>query len=115
MIDKIEGFKAISWYIVIGTVSGVIQMSAKEHKHKNRFEKFCVWLTSFSFAVFVTPTFVWLIEYTLKAEVPESVRFGICFFSGQFGERLLIFTMNIYRALDWKSIILAIINRKKDV
>lgn len=95
-------------------MSGLIQMSGKEHKNKSRFEKFCVWLTSFCFAVFVTPTFTWLIEVSFGVVVPDQVEYGICFFSGQFGEKLLIVSMNIYKNLDWKSLILTLMTKKKD-
>ena len=117
MIDKIEtvvdGSRAIIWYIVIGIMSGIIQMGAKEHKHKSRFEKFCVWLTSFSFAVFVTPTFIWLIEIGAGVIVPESVKYGICFFSGQFGEKTLIVAMRVYKSFNWKEVLLTILTKKK--
>lgn len=117
MVDKIETIvdssRAIIWYIIIGVMSGLIQMSGKEHKNKSRFEKFCVWLTSFGFAVFVTPTFTWIIEVWFNVVVPEQVRYGICFFTGQFGEKVLITTINIYKNFDWKEVILTLLTKKK--
>lgn len=114
IINKAEGLRDVIWYIIIGILSGTIKMGGKEHKQKNRYEKFVVWLTSFCFAVFVTPSVIWIIENLSGLNVPSSVGYGVCFFTSQFGERLLIVSINIYRSLDWKTIILSIMNKKNN-
>lgn len=114
MSEKVEEVKIITLYVIIGILSGVIEVGDTMHRNKTKFEKFTIGATAFCFAVFVTPTFIWLIEIYFNTSIPQNVNYGVCFFSGKFGERTLSLLMHITKKIDWKTILLALITKKKD-
>lgn len=105
MLEKLheidEATKTLIWYAFIGITSGVVEVSTKENKNKTNFEKFCVILTALSFAVFLTPTVIWLIEINFNITIPNGVCYGIGFAVSKVGEKTFVIFTKTMKAIDW--------------
>ena len=113
MLEKFEEIKAISMYAVIGIITGLIEIGTMGNKDISNFERFSIVATSILFAIFATPSVVWVLEVSMGSTMPEKVTWGICIVVSKFGEKALNIAVNICKTLDWKGIILSILTRNK--
>ena len=111
MLDRIDEAKLMIFFIAVSC--GIIELGNKEHKMKTKFEKLCIFLTQFCFAMFVSPLVAWVFERYTGENVTQKMYGALALICGLFGKQSLIFIMGICKKLDWKSILMVMINGDK--